>query len=136
MKKGFLLSGVSLIALAMVVSPFSITLSNFSVDPIIAEAQDGAGDGGDGGGGGDGGDGGGGDGGGGDGGGGDGGGGDGGGDGGGQDQDQDRDRIQQGPGGDRSQEGGSSRFLLGSSCLNCHSQVHGSNHPSGVKLMR
>ena len=53
--------------------------------------------------------------------------------------DQRQDRIQQGPGGDRSQEGGSSRFLLGSmggSCLNCHSQVHGSNHPSGVKLMR
>ena len=22
------------------------------------------------------------------------------------------------------------------SCANCHSQVHGSNHPSGVKLMR
>ena len=63
-----------------------------------------------------------------------------------QDQNQDRggdnqkqDRIQQGPGAARSQEGGSSRFLLGSmggSCLNCHSQVHGSNHPSGVKLMR
>jgi len=29
-----------------------------------------------------------------------------------------------------------SRFLLGESCLNCHSQVHGSNHPSGSKLMR
>ena len=29
-----------------------------------------------------------------------------------------------------------SRFLLGQSCLNCHSQVHGSNHPSGSKLMR
>ena len=28
------------------------------------------------------------------------------------------------------------RFLLGRSCLNCHSQVHGSNHPSGVKLHR
>jgi DmsE family decaheme c-type cytochrome len=27
-------------------------------------------------------------------------------------------------------------FLLVKSCLNCHSQVHGSNHPSGVKLMR
>ena len=24
------------------------------------------------------------------------------------------------------------RFLLGRSCANCHSQVHGSNHPSGV----
>ena len=52
---------------------------------------------------------------------------------------QRQDRIQQGPGTTRSQEGGASRFLLGSmggSCLNCHSQVHGSNHPSGVKLMR
>ena len=29
-----------------------------------------------------------------------------------------------------------SGFLLAGSCLNCHSQVHGSNHPSGVKLMR
>lgn len=28
------------------------------------------------------------------------------------------------------------RFLLGRSCLNCHSQVHGSNHPSGVTLHR
>ena len=30
----------------------------------------------------------------------------------------------------------SRQFLLGKSCLNCHSQVHGSNHPSGIKLMR
>ncbi len=29
-----------------------------------------------------------------------------------------------------------SRFVLSGSCLNCHSQIHGSNHPSGVKLMR
>jgi len=29
-----------------------------------------------------------------------------------------------------------SRFLLGSSCINCHAEVHGSNHPSGVKLSR
>ncbi len=28
------------------------------------------------------------------------------------------------------------RFLLGRSCLNGHSQVHGSNHPSGAKLHR
>lgn len=28
------------------------------------------------------------------------------------------------------------RFLLGRSCLNCHSQVHGSNHPSGATLDR
>lgn len=30
----------------------------------------------------------------------------------------------------------SNRFLLGRSCLNCHSQVHGTNHPSGAKLHR
>jgi DmsE family decaheme c-type cytochrome len=30
----------------------------------------------------------------------------------------------------------SQQFLLGRSCLNCHTQVHGSNHPSGIKLMR
>ncbi len=29
-----------------------------------------------------------------------------------------------------------SKYLLGQSCVNCHSQVHGSNHPSGSKLMR
>lgn len=29
-----------------------------------------------------------------------------------------------------------SQFLLARSCLNCHSQVHGSNHPSGGKLLR
>lgn len=29
-----------------------------------------------------------------------------------------------------------SRFLLGQSCLNCHTQIHGSNHPSGSKLLR
>jgi len=29
-----------------------------------------------------------------------------------------------------------SSFLLAGSCMNCHSQIHGSNHPSGVKLMR
>ena len=28
------------------------------------------------------------------------------------------------------------RFLLGRSCANCHSQVHGSNHPSGVMILR
>jgi DmsE family decaheme c-type cytochrome len=32
--------------------------------------------------------------------------------------------------------GAPSAFLLAGSCTNCHSQVHGSNHPSGVKLMR
>jgi DmsE family decaheme c-type cytochrome len=29
-----------------------------------------------------------------------------------------------------------SPLLLGGSCLNCHSQIHGSNHPSGRALMR
>jgi len=29
-----------------------------------------------------------------------------------------------------------SAFVLGGSCLNCHSQVHGSNHPSGHLLQR
>lgn len=31
---------------------------------------------------------------------------------------------------------GPSVFLLGGSCANCHTQVHGSNHPSGVRGMR
>jgi hypothetical protein len=34
------------------------------------------------------------------------------------------------PGGSRSQ------YALGMNCLNCHSNVHGSNHPSGSTLMR
>jgi len=38
------------------------------------------------------------------------------------------------PGGTTS--GSSSMFLVGGSCTNCHSQVHGSNHPAGSKLMR
>jgi DmsE family decaheme c-type cytochrome len=32
--------------------------------------------------------------------------------------------------------GFNNRFALGRACLNCHSQVHGSNHPSGAKLHR
>lgn len=28
------------------------------------------------------------------------------------------------------------RFLMGRACLNCHSKVHGSNHPSGATLHR
>ena len=32
--------------------------------------------------------------------------------------------------------GGTSPFLGGKSCANCHSQVHGSNHPSGGNLTR
>ena len=31
---------------------------------------------------------------------------------------------------------GSNMNLLGKNCLNCHSQVHGSNHPSGGRLTR
>jgi len=31
---------------------------------------------------------------------------------------------------------GSARFIVGSNCANCHSKVHGSNHPSGAALMR
>lgn len=31
---------------------------------------------------------------------------------------------------------GNSGFLVSKSCLNCHAMVHGSNHPSGVRLMR
>jgi len=33
-------------------------------------------------------------------------------------------------------EGMPSQFLLGQNCLNCHTQSHGSNHPSGSRLMR
>jgi DmsE family decaheme c-type cytochrome len=29
-----------------------------------------------------------------------------------------------------------SPFLLTGSCMNCHAEVHGSNHPSGITLMR
>ena len=29
-----------------------------------------------------------------------------------------------------------SQYLLAQNCMNCHSQVHGSNHPSGSRLMR
>jgi DmsE family decaheme c-type cytochrome len=32
--------------------------------------------------------------------------------------------------------GSPSAYLLGGGCLNCHSQIHGSNHPSGRALMR
>lgn len=28
------------------------------------------------------------------------------------------------------------RFIVGLNCMNCHSHVHGSNHPSGVSLLR
>jgi DmsE family decaheme c-type cytochrome len=34
------------------------------------------------------------------------------------------------------QQGGSDAFGGGKSCLNCHSQIHGSNHPAGSKLQR
>jgi DmsE family decaheme c-type cytochrome len=32
--------------------------------------------------------------------------------------------------------GNPSNMVVGGSCSNCHTQVHGSNHPSGFKLMR
>ncbi|ROQ20731.1 DmsE family decaheme c-type cytochrome [Marinimicrobium koreense] len=38
--------------------------------------------------------------------------------------------------GERLPEGRPSAALLGGSCTNCHSQVHGSNHPSGRNLSR
>jgi DmsE family decaheme c-type cytochrome len=38
--------------------------------------------------------------------------------------------------GDRLPGGRPSSFLLAGSCTNCHSQVHGSNHPSGANLSR
>lgn len=31
---------------------------------------------------------------------------------------------------------GAAQQILGRSCMNCHTQVHGSNHPSGVRQMR
>ena len=31
---------------------------------------------------------------------------------------------------------GTSRYLLNRSCINCHTQIHGSNHPSGSRLTR
>ena len=38
---------------------------------------------------------------------------------------------------DNSLPGGTpSSMVLQRSCMNCHTQVHGSNHPSGYKLMR
>jgi DmsE family decaheme c-type cytochrome len=39
-------------------------------------------------------------------------------------------------GSSRLADGKPSGFLLSAGCVNCHAQVHGSNHPSGVKLMR
>lgn len=38
--------------------------------------------------------------------------------------------------GDDMEDEGASRFLLARSCMNCHSQVHGSNHPSGASQIR
>lgn len=32
--------------------------------------------------------------------------------------------------------GGADQRILGKQCLNCHVQVHGSNHPSGIRLTR
>jgi hypothetical protein len=35
-----------------------------------------------------------------------------------------------------SNDSSSSRMIVGRNCANCHSQVHGSNHPSGANLLR
>lgn len=40
------------------------------------------------------------------------------------------------PGTMRSGDSLTSAFMVGKACLNCHSQVHGSNHPSGARFMR
>lgn len=37
---------------------------------------------------------------------------------------------------DAVEDGTFNRFLLARSCMNCHSQVHGSNHPSGMMLTK
>ncbi|NIQ02933.1 MAG: cytochrome C, partial [Nitrospinaceae bacterium] len=37
---------------------------------------------------------------------------------------------------DRNELRSRSQNLVGKSCLNCHSQIHGSNHPSGPRLQR
>jgi DmsE family decaheme c-type cytochrome len=39
-------------------------------------------------------------------------------------------------GGESLASGGARQNILGKDCLNCHSQVHGSNHPSGARLTR
>ncbi len=39
-------------------------------------------------------------------------------------------------GGENLPGGSASRYVVGKNCLNCHSQVHGSNHPSGARLTR
>jgi hypothetical protein len=31
---------------------------------------------------------------------------------------------------------GSARFKVSMNCANCHSKIHGSNHPSGAALQR
>jgi DmsE family decaheme c-type cytochrome len=38
--------------------------------------------------------------------------------------------------GDDLADGPTASFLLARSCMNCHSQVHGSNHPSGASQIR
>ena len=39
-------------------------------------------------------------------------------------------------GGEGLATGSANRNVIGKNCLNCHSQVHGSNHPSGARLTR
>jgi DmsE family decaheme c-type cytochrome len=38
--------------------------------------------------------------------------------------------------GDGLPDGVPSQYMLGQNCMNCHTQSHGSNHPSGSRLMR
>ena len=37
---------------------------------------------------------------------------------------------------DEIEDSSANRFLLAKSCTNCHSQVHGTNHPSGASRIR
>lgn len=39
-------------------------------------------------------------------------------------------------GGESLSGSGANQNVLGKNCLNCHSQIHGSNHPSGARLTR
>lgn len=38
--------------------------------------------------------------------------------------------------GSAANSGSTNMYLLGKNCMNCHGQIHGSNHPSGARLIR